>query len=80
MLNKKEYLQLKKDIKCFCRKNVVKLCDEMEISDIERTLLMDYYDGEMVQHTCMELGITAPTYNKYMRVLFSKINDYKNTQ
>lgn len=80
MIGKKEYLALKRDIKCFCRPNILKLCDDMELSETERKLLIDFYNGEMVQHTCMELSITAPTYNKNMRVLFSKIYDYKNTQ
>lgn len=79
MLDKKEYLQMKRDIKCLCRKNLIKLCDDMELNETERTMLIDFYDGQMIQYTCMNLCITAPTYNKYMRTLFCKIKDYKNT-
>ena len=79
MLEKKEYLPMKRDIKCLCRKNLIKLCDDMELNETERTMLIDFYDGQMIQYTCMNLCITAPTYNKYMRTLFCKIKDYKNT-
>jgi hypothetical protein len=51
----------------------------MELNDTERKLLIDYYDNKMVQQTCLELCIGLTTYNKYMKELFSKINDYKNT-
>lgn len=80
MISKSLYLQLKKDIKCLCRKNVIKLCDDMELNETERLMLLDCYDGMSVTHTSMSLHISEKTYNKYMKILFSKINDYKNTQ
>lgn len=79
MLDKNEYLQMKRDIKCLCRKNLIKLCDDMELNELERTMLIDFYDSQMIQYTCIKLCITAPTYNKYMKTLFCKIKDYKNT-
>lgn len=80
MINKELYLQLKKEIKCLCRKNVVKMCDDMELNETERTLLLDFYDNKTVTHTSINLCISQKTYSKYMRTLFSKIHDYKNTQ
>ena len=79
MIDKKLYLQLKRDIRCFCRQNIVKLCDDMELTEMERQLLLDYYDNKSVVQTSMELCISQKTYSRYMRVLFSKIYDYKNT-
>ena len=80
MIDKSTYLNLKREIRCYCRKNVMKLCDDMELTDIERILLLDFYNNELVVHTCMKLCISEKTHSKYMRILFSKIYDYKNTQ
>lgn len=79
MLNGKTYLDLKREIKCLCRKNVIALCDNMELNDYERDLLMHFYDGKSKVSTCMDLCIGSNTYYNHMKKLFSKINDYKNT-
>lgn len=80
MIEKKLYLQLKRDIRCLCRPNLIKLCDDMGLNDTERKLLLDFYENKSVTQTSMELHISETTYNKYMKSLFCKINDYKNTQ
>ena len=51
----------------------------MELNDFERKLLFKFYDGDMVDKICLDLCISNPTYTKCMKILFSKINDYKNT-
>lgn len=79
MLDKKTYLNLKKTIKCMCRKNVLKLCDDMELNKEERDLLMYFYDGKTRIQTCIELSISETYYKNHMKILFTKINDYKNT-
>lgn len=79
MLDKKTYLDLKKEVKCLCRKNVVLLCDEVELNDEERDLLMYFYEGKTRVQTCMDLCISPTYYNNHMKILFAKINDYKNT-
>lgn len=79
MLDKKSYLSLKKEIRFLCRKNVVALCDNMELNEEERVLLMNFYDGKSEIETCMELSVSHKYYLSHMRMLFAKINDYKNT-
>lgn len=79
MLDKKTYLDLKREIRYLCKKNVIKLCDDMELTEDERTLLMHFYNNDSKNKTCMEMNIGTTTYSKYMKVLFTKINDYKNT-
>lgn len=79
MINKKDYLSLKKEIRCMCRKNVLKLCDDMELTDTERKILIDFYDNETLVSTCIDLNISNHTYNTKIKILFSKIKDYKNT-
>lgn len=80
MIDKSTYIQMKRDIKCLCRKDLLDLCDEMELTQIERNLLLRFYDGDMVQSVCMDMCISRPTYTKYMKTLLSKIYYYKNTQ
>ena len=79
MLNKKEYLNLKKEIKCLCRKNVIKLCDEMNLNKEERILLLSFYDGKSRIETSLDLHVSIEYYTEHMKVLFNKIYDYKNT-
>lgn len=79
MIDKKLYLQLKRDIRCLCRPNLLKLCDDMDLNETERKLLVDFYDNQTVTYTTFDLHISATTYHKYMKELFCKINDYKNT-
>lgn len=79
MLDKSTYHSVKRQVKCLCRKNVLSLIDEMELTDYERDLLLYFYDGKTRTQTCMELCITEKTYTKDMKILLSKIYDYKNT-
>ena len=79
MIGKQEYLQLKREIKCLCRANVVKLCDDMELNTEDKELLMAFYDGKTRTRICYDMAISRTYYRDHMRVLFSKIYDYKNT-
>lgn len=79
MINKERYHFMKRQIKCLCRKNVQKLCKDMELTDYETKLLLNYYDKMSKVETCMSLGISGTTYSNDMKILFSKIYNYKNT-
>ncbi len=79
MLNKREYLNLKKEIKCLCRKNVLKLCEDMELNEEEKEILLYFYDGKSRARTCIDLCISSTYYSEHMKILFNKIHDYKNT-
>lgn len=79
MLDKREYLNLKKEIKCLCCKNILKLCEDMELNEEEKEMLMYFYDGKSRARTCIDLCISSTYYSEHMKILFNKINDYKNT-
>ena len=79
MIDKETYLNLKKEIKSICRQNVIKLCDDMELTKEERTLLMRFYDDDSRLSTCMKLSISEFYYTRHLKMIFNKINDYKNT-
>lgn len=79
MIDKNTYLNLKREIKHLCRKNVIALCDDMGLNEKERELLLCFYDDKTIVQTCMELGISSMYYNRHLKLIFSKINDYKNT-
>ena len=40
MIDKRTYLNLKKEIKSICRQNVIKLCDDAQLNEDERKLLL----------------------------------------
>mgnify|MGYP001622898724 FL=1 len=79
MIDKSTYIQMKRDIKCVCRKDLLDLCDKMELTQLERNMLFRFYDGDMVQSICMDMCISPTTYTKYMKRILSKIYYYKNT-
>lgn len=72
MIDKRTYLDLKKEIKCLCRANITKLCDDMELNTEERTLLMAFYDGKTRTRICYDMCISTTYYRDHMRTLFSK--------
>ena len=79
MIDKNTYLNLKREIKCLCRKNVVKLCDEVELNENERKLLLSFYDDDSRTSTCMKLAISEMYYKQHLKMIMNKIHDYKNT-
>lgn len=79
MIDKKTYLNLKREIRLMCRANVIKLCDDMQLNKYERNLLMHFYDGNTKTKTCIDLNISSTCYSEHLKILFTKINDYKNT-
>ena len=79
MIDKKTYLQLKKEIKCLCRANVIKLANDMELNTEDKELLLSFYDGKTRTRVCYDMSISITYYREHMRILFSKIYDYKNT-
>ena len=79
MIDKNTYLSLKREIKHLCRKNIIELCDNMELNQEERQLLINFYDNKSRIQTCMEMGMSQDTYTTHMKLLFTKIYNYKNT-
>lgn len=79
MINKQEYLDTKREIKCLCRPNILKIANNMELSEYEKELLINMYDGKTKVQTCMEKNISASKYNDDMKILINKIYNYKNT-
>lgn len=81
MLDKNTYLGMKRQVRCSCRPTIATLCESMGLSDYEKTLLLDFYDGKLRIQTCMEQGVSEKKYSKDLKKVFCKINDYyKNTQ
>ena len=79
MIDKKLYIQLKRDIRCLCRPNLIKLCDEVELNDFERSLLIELYENKTSVDVCMRYGINKNSYTMYMKKILTKIYNYKNT-
>lgn len=79
MIDKKTYLALKKEIKGLCRPNVLTLCDNMQLNKEEREMLMYFYDGYSRTYVCMKMSISTKYYRDHMLLIFTKIQDYKNT-
>ena len=79
MIDKKTYLQLKKEIKCLCHKNALDLCNDMGLSGEDRDLLLSLADNKSKVQTCMELCISYDTYTFHLKQVLTKVYNYKNT-
>ncbi len=79
MIDKNTYLNLKREIRYLSYNNLLELCDSMKLDTEERQMLIDFYQKKKAIHTCMELGISQNTYTNYMKIIFTKIYNYKNT-
>ena len=80
MLDKKSYLDMKKYLKCLCRKNALQLCEDMQLTEYERDLLLSLCDNKSRIQTSMNLSISIGKYTTDMKNLMNKIYNYKNTQ
>lgn len=76
MLDKKTYHQTKKNLRCLCRDNLIKLCEEVKLNDYEKDLLLYFYEKKTVVDICMKLHICSDTYTKDMKMIIAKIIDY----
>lgn len=76
MLEKSIYMNAKRRLKCLCKTNLTTMCDEMELNDYERKILLSFYNGDKVVQTCLDLGISHTTYTKDLRQVFAKVIDY----
>lgn len=79
MIDKETYLNLKREIKYLSYNNIIKLCEDMNLNTEEKMLLLNFYENKTRISTCMEMGMSEDTYTNHMKVLFTKINNYKNT-
>lgn len=79
MIDKNTYLNLKREIRYLSYNNLIELCDSMKLDKEERQLLLDFYKKKKAIHTCMEINISPNTYTNHMKILFTKIYNYKNT-
>lgn len=78
MITKDEYHKLKAEIKLLSKPEIKKLCEDMELTDYEKSLLMSSYNGESVVKICMEHYISNYTYNIDIKTIYTKIKNYLN--
>lgn len=79
MLNKESYLDLKRQLKCICRKDVEDLAKEMKLNDYDKQLLLDISSCKTRMQTCLEMNISESKYRLDAHNLLTKIYNYKNT-
>lgn len=79
MISKDVYLDTKRWVKCLCRTNLKQLCDDMELTEYEKELIMGYYDNKTIINQCMNLNISKGKYTSDLKMICTKINNYKST-
>lgn len=80
MLDTKSYLGMKRQMKCICLKEAENLAKEMKLNEYDKHLLLDLVNNTMSVETCMTLGISNKKYARDLKLLLTKIYNYKNTK
>lgn len=73
-----DYTDLKRELKTWSKPQIKKLCDDMEMCDTNRDLLLAWYNGESVIKISMENYFTPKTYHDHMKKLFTRIYNYRD--
>ena len=79
MLDKNTYHKMKMYIKHLCKINVLELCENLQLDDYEKSLLLMFYEGKKQVEICMKLNISTHTYTNHLKSIMYKIYNYKNT-
>ncbi len=79
MISKDVYLDTKRWVKCLCRTNLKQLCEDMELTEYEKKLIIGYHNGDTVVSQCMNLNISKGKYTNDLKLICTKIYNYKST-
>ena len=76
MINKTDYLKIRKYIQSICLDNLRELCEKVGLNEYESNLLIYTNKNETRVYTAMKLGVCESTVSKTKNKIFRKIKDY----
>jgi len=76
MIDKDNYISLKRYLKTLSKPQIEDLCENMKFNEQETRLLISWYDGDTVVKMCMDNYISNHRYNTFFKTICSKIYNY----
>lgn len=76
MIKRKDYFEIKHNIKGMCRDNVLELCEAVGLNEYETKLIMHINRDSTRVYTSFDMGICQSKVSKDLRKIITKIDDY----
>lgn len=80
MIKRKDYFEIKRNIKSMCRDNVIDLCNNVGLNEYETKLIMHINRDSTRVYTAMNMGICQSKVSKDLRKIMTKIDDHLKRQ
>lgn len=80
MIKRKDYFDIKHNIKSMCRDNVVDLCNNVGLNEYETKLLLHINRDSTRVYTSMDMGVCQSKVSKDLRKVMTKVDDYLKRQ
>lgn len=80
MIKRKDYFEIKHNIKSMCRDNVLELCEAVGLNEYETKLIMHVNRDSTRVSTAMDMGTCTSKISKDLRKIMTKIDDYLKRQ
>lgn len=75
-MDKQEYLKYKSYIKTLSKPSIDSLCEQVGVTDTDRELLYHLGENRTRTHSCLKLGYSVWLYNKSLKRIFIRLDDY----
>lgn len=76
MIKRKDYFEIKHNIKTMCRDNVLDLCNKVGLNEYETKLVLHINQDSTRVHTSLDMSVCQSKVSKDLRKIMTKINDY----
>ena len=76
MIDKNNYLKLKKYLKCLSKPQIQDLINELNLNEEEVDLLLSWYSGDTRIKMSLDHFISPDTCTTYFKIILSKVYNY----
>ena len=76
MIKRKDYFNIKHDIKAMCKENVLELCESVGLNEYETKLLLHINRESTRVYIAMDMGTCTSKISKDLRKILTKIDDH----
>ena len=78
MLKKHEYRKVTNIIRDMNKKQIKRLCDEVNLSQYEKNILNGIKDKDKIDEVCIKNYISTSTFNNHSKILLNKVYYFYN--
>lgn len=80
MIKRKDYFNIKHNIKAMCKENVLELCEAVGLNEYETKLILHVSKDYTRVAMALNLGVCESKISKDLRKILTKINDHLKRQ